>query len=168
MTTLSNKRRLFLGSAIAGALALGSIAYAGPNCKHGGKHGKHGKYSQEQKAEYMQKRMERMSSKLGLSETQKTQVQSLMQNQRNLMKPLRDEKRGLRKEMKALDPTAADYPAKLAGIANREAELVRQMTIAKGNKRQQMAQILTPEQRAMKQQMRDKRKAKYRQKYQEQ
>jgi len=108
-----------------------------------------------------------MSSKLGLSETQKTQMQSLMQNQRNLMKPLRNEKQGLRKEMKALDPTAADYPAKLADIANRKAELVRQMTMARGNKRQQMAQILTPEQRAMKQQMREQRRAKYRQKYQD-
>ena len=78
---------------------------------------------QSKKAEYMQKRLDRMASKLGLSETQKTQVQALMQNHRTTMKPLRDEKRAIREEMKALDPASEDYADKLAGIANRKGAL---------------------------------------------
>jgi Spy/CpxP family protein refolding chaperone len=156
MKTNMNKRSLLIGTALAGILSLGSIAYAGPSCKHGG--GKHGEYSAEKKAEYMQKRLDRMSAKLGLSETQKTQVQALMQNHRNTMKPLRDEKRALRQEMKNLDPAATDYAEKLAGVANRKGALESQITLAKGNKRQQMAQILTPEQRAKMQEMRAKHK----------
>ena len=159
----TNRRRLFLGSAIAGALALGTIAYAGPMCKHGG--GKHGEYSAEKKVEYMQKRMERMSSKLGLTDNQKTQVQTLIQNHRNTMKPLRNEKRALRQEMKNLDPAATDYSAKLADVANRKAELVSQITLANGNKRQKMAQILTPEQRTKMQEMRANRKSRHHGKY---
>ena len=158
MKTNMNKRNFLIGTAIAGILSLGSIAYAGPSCKHGG--GKHGEYSAEKRAEYMQKRLERMSSKLGLSDTQKTQVQELMQNHRNTLKPLHDEKRALRTEMKNLDLAATDYAAKLADIANRKAELVRQMTIVRGNKRQQMTQILTPEQLAKMQEMRSKHKGK--------
>lgn len=158
MKTNINKRNFLIGSAVAGIVALSSIAYAGPSCKHGG--GKHGEYSAEQKAEYMQKRLDRMATKLGLSETQKTQVQALMQNHRNTMKPLRDEKRALREEMKALDPVATDYADKLAGIANRKGELESQITIANGNKRQQMAQILTPEQQSKMKEMRMSRKGK--------
>ena len=156
MKTNINIRNFLIGSAVAGIVALSGIAYAGPNCKHDG--GKRGEYSAGQKAEYMQKRLDRMATRLGLSETQKTQVQVLMQNQRNVMKPLRDEKLAIREEMKALDPATEGYAAKLADLANRKGALETQITIANGNKRQQMAQILTPEQLTKMQEMRAKHK----------
>ncbi len=151
-------KRLFLSSMVAGALAMSTMAHAGPTCKQGGKHG--GKRGMD-KSEFMQKRFERMSTKLGLSDTQKTQVQELMQNHRNAMKPLRDEKRALRTEMMNLDATVADYDSKVEGIANRKSAVVRQMTIANGNKRKQMAGILTPEQQAAKKSMHSNRKARH-------
>ena len=149
-------------SAIAGLLTFASVANAGPNC--GGKnhnkggHAKYGQMSDATKAERMQKRLDRMATKLGLSDEQKTKVQALKQNSRNEIKPLRNEQRALRKEIRQLDPSATDYAAKLADAANRQAELTRQMTIAKGTKRQQMANILTPEQLAKKKEMRANRK----------
>ncbi len=149
-------------TAIAGLLTLASVANAGPSC--GGKNynkGGHAKYSQMSEAdrtEHRQKRLDRISTKLGLSEEQKTKFQALRQNSRNEIKPLRNEKRALRKEIRQLDPNASDYSAKLADAANRQAELTRQMIIARGNKRQQMATILTPEQLAKKKEMRAKRK----------
>jgi Spy/CpxP family protein refolding chaperone len=151
-------KRVFLTSMVAGAVAMGSMAYAGPNCKQGGKHGSK---SGMDKSEFMQKRFERMSTKLGLSDTQKTQVQALMQNHRNVMKPLRDEKRAIRTEMMNLDPAAADYDAKVEDIANRESAIVRQITIARANKRKQMAGILTPEQQAAKKAMHANRKSQH-------
>ncbi len=154
MKNETNKRRLFIGSLLAGALAITTAAHAGPHCKKGGKHGK---WNSEDKAAYMEKRFNRMASKLELTEEQKTGMKSLMQNHMNAMKPLRDEKRAIRQEMVNLDPKADDYSAKLADIANRKAEISRQMTIARGNKRQQMAQLLTPEQLAKKQEMRQRK-----------
>ncbi len=163
-----SKRNYLMGSAIVGLLGVGNVVYAGPHCKHGG--GKQGKYSHhndQDRSAFMQNRFKRMASKLSLSETQQTQVQALRQNHQNTMKPLRNEKRGLRKEMRLLDPTATDYSAKLADIANRKAELTRQMTIAGGNKRQQMSLILTPEQLAKKQAMRVSRKDRHHRMYQQ-
>ena len=151
-------KRLFLSSMVAGTLAMGTMAYAGPMCKHGGKHGAKGGMD---KSEFMQKRFERMSTKLGLSDTQKTQVQELMKNHRNAMKPLRDEKRAIRTEMMSLDVTAADYDSKVQEIANRQSAIVSQMTIARGEKRKQMAGILTPEQIAAKKAMHANRKGKH-------
>lgn len=172
MKTLNkkNSRRKFIGSGLligsmlAGSLVFGSMAYAGPHCGgFGGKHGGHGKFSQRfDNPEFMQKRLDRMSVKLGLSDTQKDQIKTLMETHTNTVKPLRNEKKAIRDEMKNLDPTSTDYAKKLADIANRKAELVRQLTVARGSKRQQMAQILTPEQRAKKQEMRENRMNKYR------
>jgi len=85
----------------------------------------------------------------------------MKQNSRNEMKPLRFEKRALRKELRNLDPSASDYSAKLADIANRKAEIVRQMTILRGSKRQQIVQILTPEQQAKFKEMRKNRKERF-------
>ena len=58
-------------------------------------------------------------------------MRALKQNRRNEFKPLRNEKRAIRKEIRQLDPNASDYAAKLADAANRQAEITRQMIIAK-------------------------------------
>ena len=148
-------------TAMAGLLTYANVAQAGPNCGDKGGKGGHGQMSDGSKAEHMQKRLDRMATKLGLSDEQKTQLQALKQNTRNEIKPLRDEQRALRKEIRQLDPNASNYAAKLADAANRQAELTRQMIVAKGNKRQQMSSILTPEQLAKKKEMRANRKARF-------
>ena len=149
-------KRVFLSSMVAGALAVGTMAHAGPMCKQGGKHG--GKGGMD-KSEFMQKRLDRMSTKLGLTDEQKTKVQELMQNHRNAMKPLRDEKRTLGTKMMNLDVTSEEYDADVQEIASQQSEIVRQMTIARANKRKQMADILTPEQQAAKKAMHENRKS---------
>lgn len=156
MKTHTRTNKIFLAIAVASLFTLTNIAHAGPHC--GGKYeGKRYSIDRGDSTQYIQKKLNRMSSKLGLSEDQKQQVQTLMQNHRNLIKPLRIEKRGLRKEMRTLDPSSTDYDSKLADIANRKAEIVRQMTIARGNKRQQMSQILTLEQQEKRKEIRAKR-----------
>lgn len=147
-------KRVFLTSIVAGALAMGTMANADSMSKHDGMKGM-------DKAEFMQKRFDKMSSKLGLTDEQKTKVQELMQNHRNVMKPLRDEKRAIRTEMMNLDTAAADYDAKVEDIANRQAAIVRQSTIASGSKRKEMAGILTAEQLAAKKAMHENRKSKH-------
>ncbi len=151
-------------SAMAGLITFASVAQAGPNCGgKGGKSGyaKHGQMSDTDRAAHMEKRLTRMAAKLELSDEQKTQVQAFRQNSRNEIKPLRNEKRALRQEIRQLDPKAADYEEKLADAANRQAELTRQMIVAKGTQRMQMATILTPEQLAKHKEMRANRKGKF-------
>lgn len=156
------KRRTLLTTALASTamasfFTFANVAQAGQNCgDKGGKGGyaKHAQMSDASKTGHMQKRLDRMSTKLGLSDDQKTQLQALKLNNRNDIKPLRDEQRALRKVIRELDPSASDYANKLADSANQQAELTRQMIVAKGNQRQQMATILTPEQLAKKKEMR--------------
>ena len=143
-----NKRRLFLASILASGLAFGAMAHAdGKSC------GKHGKAGGERSAQFMEKRMDRMAEKLGLSDDQKVQMKAIMASQADQ----RTARQALQAEMKALDPTADDYEAKLNQYAVKKAEMTRQSTVSRGLKRQQMAAILTPEQRAKMEEMRGKR-----------
>ena len=141
-------------TAIASLLTFTNVANAAPE----GEKAKYGQMTSADKSARMEKRMNRIAKKLGLTDAQKTQMQALKTNSKNEIKPLRDEMKSLRKEMRSLDPKALDYSAKLADVANRKAELSRQMTIIKGSQRQQMANILSAEQLATMNKMRDSRK----------
>ena len=154
-------KTLLASTLLTGLIAFGAVSHAGPGYGHKGGYEKYSQMTEAEKSERMEKRLNRMAKKLDLSDEQKTQMRSLKQNRRNEIKPLRNEQRAIRKEIRQLDPNASDYAAKLADAANRQAEITRQMIIAKGNQRQQMATILTPEQLAKKKEMRAKRKARF-------
>ncbi|CAA6802148.1 MAG: Unknown protein, partial [uncultured Thiotrichaceae bacterium] len=136
-----NKRRLFLASTLIGAMSLGSYTIAGGHgsCKHGKKGGE---YSEQR----MEKKVTRMTEKLGLSAEQSEQMKAAMKSNHETVKGFREQMRTLHESMRSLNPDAADFDTQLGSLANQKGELVRQMTIAKGKKRQAMAKILTPEQ----------------------
>jgi len=154
-----NTKRLFLTSLLASSLVIGTAAYAssgsGKSC--GGKHGG-GKHAGKPTAEMMQKRLDRMAGKLDLNDAQKQQLKALFDNKQANRESKKAERDALQEQMSQLDPTADDYDQKLADFANTKSELVRQKTIAKGEMRKQMAQILTPEQQAKMKEMRKGRK----------
>ncbi len=144
-----NTKRLFLTSLLASTMVIGTAAYASPD---GGKwKGKHGG---KPTAEMMQKRLDKMAEKIGLSDGQKQQVKALFESKKSEREAKRAEYKALQEQMSQLDPTASDYDAKLASIANTKAELSRQKTIEKGEMRKQMALILTPEQQVKMKEMR--------------
>jgi len=149
-------RTLLLSTLLTAFLTLTTSAQADSHTNNTAQYDKSFDSSKHDKRR--QKRLARMAEKLGLSEQQKVQVNTLRQNHRNEAKPLRTEKRALRKELHKLDPNDATYAAKLADIANRQAAVERQLIILKGNKRQQMSRILTPEQMAKRKEMHAKRK----------
>lgn len=148
------KRRIFLNTLLAGTIGLASIssiAYA----DHRGFGGKH---FAGDSVEFVKKRLDRLTTKLELSEDQKVQMQVVLESQISIMKPLREQKRALRESLRNLDPTANTYDEELARLAFEKSELTRQMVLARGQKRKNMAAILTPEQQAKMKQLREKRR----------
>lgn len=145
-------KKLLLSTLIAGVVGLGgATAYAAGSgndagCggkQHGGHHmkhsgGKHGKSGE--------RGMERMTKKLGLSDDQKQQVKSFKETNKEKMKPLREKMKELRTSLRSLDPASVNYEAELNTIATEKADLERQLTVAKGQNRQQFFNMLTPEQ----------------------
>jgi len=148
------KRRIFLNTLLAGTIGLASIssiAYAdhrgfGSKCFSGAP------------AELVKKRLNRLATKLELSEDQKLQMQVVMENQMNTIRPLREQKRALRESLRNLDPTANTYDEDLARLAFEKSELTRQMVLARGQNRKSMAAILTLEQQATMKQLHEKRR----------
>ena len=95
-----------------------------------------------------------MTKKLGLDENQKQQVQAVMNEHMNTMKPLMEQKKTIRESLRNLDPVSPDYDSQLVTYAGEKSELVRQITLAKGQKRKAITAILTPGQFEAKQKMR--------------
>ena len=147
---------LLISTLITGLVAFNTVAFAGPDCDDKSRYAKYNQMSEEEKSERVEKRLSRMATQLNLTDEQIDQLRILKQTRRNEIKPLRSEQRAIRKEIRQLNPNDNDYAAKLADAANRQSELVRQLIIAKGYQRLQMASILTPEQLDKKKLMRGK------------
>jgi Spy/CpxP family protein refolding chaperone len=149
-------RTLLLSTLIASSLGLGSMAYANPDMNQG-----YGQSSAKQAGGMRNKspeqRMERMAKRLGLSESQQQQFSALMQTKQASMSALRSQTKNLRQSMHSLDPSAADYNAQLSNLADQSANLARQMMLEKGQNKQKIFNLLTPEQQTKMKVMQAKR-----------
>lgn len=88
MEISNTKKTLIIAGALATSLFIGGVAVAGgKNCSD--REGHRGQMSAEQS----QKKIERLASKLELSDEQKTQVQTIMQANREKQQALRQQNR---------------------------------------------------------------------------
>lgn len=88
MENSNTKKTLIIAGALATSLLIGGVAVAGgKNCN--GREGHRGQMSAEQS----QKKIDRLASKLELSGEQKTQVQTIMQANRDKQQALRQQNR---------------------------------------------------------------------------
>jgi len=96
---------------------------------------------------------------LNLSPQQKQQMKALMQEKKSRIKPLQQQMRQINQNISQLDANNANYKAQVFSLANNKSKLVYRMTIEKGEMRQKIESILTPEQRTKFQQLRAQRRA---------
>lgn len=122
--------------------------------RHGKGHGKHGKRGGRKGGERM---MKRLVEKLALTEEQQAQLKALQEEQKTTREAMREEMKSFREEMKALDTSSTDYNEKVAILADKKASMDRQKFIQRSEARQKFDAILTEEQRAKMQEMKEKR-----------
>lgn len=131
---------LLLAGLLAGPSA---AALAGEGPKHGAMHGE---------------RAEKMADWLELSDSQRAELQQLRATHAPQMKAQGAKMRELRGAERALDPTADGYVTEVRKIAEERARLRVEQAVTRAEHRQQMAGILTEEQRAKLAKARDKHK----------
>lgn len=149
-------KQLLLTGLVTLAMGTGGIAYA--NSDNGYGYGKHqGQKRTGMRNHSPEQKVEKMAKRLGLSHNQKQQVQSLMTENKAKMQPLREKMRHLKSSLRNLDPSSYDFSSQLNNLADQQANLIRQITIAKGQNRQQLFTILSPEQQTKMKAMKDKR-----------
>ena len=99
-----------------------------------------------------------MFKALNLTDAQKAQVKSIMQTNRAANRPLMQQMAQNRLAMLTATSNGAFDQAKVTALANQQAQLMAQMTVQKESIQSQIYnQVLTPEQRATADQMRQKR-----------
>jgi Spy/CpxP family protein refolding chaperone len=105
----------------------------------------HGKSSGKENCSLAKKG--KLMQQLGLSPQQKQQMKVLMQEKKQRVQPLKQHMRQIKQSMFQLDSTHPNYKAQIFALANEKAKYVYRMTLHKGEMRQKIEAILSPEQR---------------------
>jgi protein CpxP len=106
--------------------------------------------------------MGKMFRALDLTDEQKTQMKQIRENNRNTVKPIREQMKANRQKLQELSANGNFDAAQVQAIAAQQGTLTAQMIVAREQVKSQMFNILTPEQKAkaaeMKAQFEQKRK----------
>ncbi len=148
------KKRILVPTLVVGTLLIGSLVMAGPggygrgNCDGGGYGNGNGQgmMNYEQHEERMGQRMEMMDTILDLTEEQKGQIETLLnqkhQDKQELHEQMQASREAMREARNADTFNEADFRAKAAV----QAELKTEMMVAHAKLKQQIRALLTPEQ----------------------
>jgi Spy/CpxP family protein refolding chaperone len=105
----------------------------------------HEKGDGERQQRHQEKRLERMSEQLGLSDEQRAKMQELMAAPTD-RKANRDERRDLHRQIRELDTSASDYNERLDALIVQAQQQLAERIRAMQAKRLAMQEILTEEQ----------------------
>lgn len=92
--------------------------------------------------------LQRLAEKLNLSDEQKTEIETVLEDSRTSVRPLLDALRDSRRQAESLDTDGTFSDERINPIANSRAETTRQLVIAREKTKARIFAILTPEQRA--------------------
>lgn len=133
-------RRLILAALGAGVLSFIAAAYASGH----GEQGTHGPFERGHRG--MHGLM--FERALDLSAEQKAAIEEIYSASQAQRNEAASQRRSARQAMMALNPGDADYQEKVAALAKQQAALVENKVLAHGDMQAQVYQILTSEQRA--------------------
>jgi protein CpxP len=111
----------------------------------------------------------RMAEKLNLSDEQKTQVKTILEDSKTRIKPIMESLRENHKQAENLGTDGTFNEAQVNQIAANQAEITKQLFIEKEKTKAQIFALLTPEQRTeaakMKEQFKDKFKDRFKKRF---
>lgn len=102
--------------------------------------------------------VDRMAEKLKLSNDQRTQIESIINESKDQLTEFREKMQGNRKQLRALTQTATLNEADVRKIADAQGDLKADMIVLRVQQRAKINSILTEDQRAKLKEMRGKRR----------
>ena len=147
-----NKRNTVI--AIITTAVIGSgVAYAGSkSCKGGSWHDKG--LSMDHKVEHI---LEKADHKLDLTAEQQDQLRAILQANQSFMEETRETRKSLKWEVMELDPGSPEYQAQVTALSEKVAEQARTMVLKSAEIVEQVATVLTEDQRKEAMRIIDKR-----------
>jgi len=106
-------------------------------------------------------RLDRFFEKLNLSDAQKQQAKAIATEERTKMKPLFEQLKAGRDQLDTLRKSGPFDEAKVRSIAKGQADTLTEMIVGRERMRSRIWALLTPEQRAKAEQMREKWKSRH-------
>ena len=150
------KKSILIPSLILGMLLTGSLALAGPggcgscdrgdSCRGKGQGQGQGVMNPEQREARSGKRLLMMTTVLDLTETQQSQIDALMNEQREEHQQLREKMRDSRDDLRGIRMADTFNETEFLAKAVKQAELKTQMMVEKAKLKQQIYAFLTPDQ----------------------
>ena len=144
------------GLALAGS---GSCDYEGKSHRgwgHGGQHGP-----------MLERMIGKLDRHLDLSEQQRASLEQVFEQNSEVARNHRQQRRSLRHESMQLDPSSDAYETQIQEIADRVAEMAHDQALLMANVFKQVAEILTDEQREEMRQLMQQRMQKMEQRMQQ-
>jgi len=149
-------RNLILTTLLAGSLAtvgFVSISHAGPQC--GDRHGMHGQHTGY--VEGHRDPLQRLMRHVDLTDAQQSEIKAILDTSRTDTKNLSQQLRDSRKAMYNL-VTGTNYnPERVRDLADEQAKLNAELTVARIDTMHRTLQVLTPEQQAELAKLREQR-----------
>lgn len=151
-------KKFIIGFTVFALVAIGTIFAFGQKSDGGGKWRKHrgGKHRDG---------FGMMAKKLNLTDAQKEQVKQISEASRAKIKPLMEQMKANRQQLKSLTENGQFDEAQIQNVANQQGVISAQLIVEKTRVKAQMFQILTPEQKAqaaaLKEQMKEKMKQRF-------
>ncbi len=107
----------------------------------------------------------RMAEKLNLSDEQKTQVKTILEESKTRIKPLTESLRENHKQAESLGIDGIFNEEKVQQIAGNQAETTKQLIIEKEKTKAQIFAVLTPEQRTEAAKMKEQFKERFKERF---
>ncbi len=127
-------KRFFTVTAIVLAVAAG-LASAVAQAAQSTGHGRHGGWM-----------LQRMASELNLTDAQQAQIKNILQSEKSKIQPLRQQLRQNRLDQSS-NMTGNFDEAQVRAYANKQAQLVADLTVERERTKSQIFAVLTPDQR---------------------
>lgn len=157
MKTLT--KSLVAAVVLASSAGLATIVTAMPSsdgqgCSRGGHHMSHGRHS----GDHFRK-LDRMAERLNASDEQRAQIRAIAEGSRGKMDQLRGEMRTNRSQLKELIRQTPLDKAAVRGIAEKQGDLKTEMIVLRAQQRSEIKAVLTDDQRARLEQMRERKQS---------
>jgi protein CpxP len=108
------------------------------------------------------KHFEKMAQALSLTAEQKAQIEAVRAGENEKIAPLRQQMRETREELRQISQAVPFDEAAVGALATRQAETQAQLLVAQARLHSQITAILTPEQRELRDTLRQQKKGEHR------
>lgn len=148
------KKKIIITISVVALLVTGTI-FAFASQQHFGKHRFGGRGFAGNPEKFIERGLQRAAVMLDLTDEQQTKIKAILEAEKPVVQPLVMQLAANRKELQQVTDNGQFNEAQVQAIATRQGQTLSQLIVEKERVQSQIYAVLTPEQRAKAEKMRD-------------